>query len=97
MEPSLKKWHATFREKCIRTGSEDPSYDQKWWRYQPAHRLNVDQSPFPFGVHGKETYEYMPKGKGSRIIRGFHNQTRDWRNASVPCRLGSGQKGSNQS
>ena len=29
MEPSLKKWHTTFREKCIRTGSEDPSFDQK--------------------------------------------------------------------
>ena len=29
MEPSLKKWHATFREKCIRKRSEDPSYDPK--------------------------------------------------------------------
>ena len=29
METSLKKGHATFREKSIRTGSEDPGYDQK--------------------------------------------------------------------
>ena len=65
MEPSLKKWHATFREKCIRTGSKDPSYDQKWGRYQPAQRLNVDQSPLPFVVHGKKTYEYIPKSEGS--------------------------------
>ena len=64
MEPSLKKWHATFREKCIRTGSEDHSYNQKWWRNQPAQRLNVDQSPLPFVVHGKKTNEYIPKGEG---------------------------------
>ena len=29
MEPSLKKRHATFREKCIGTGWEHPRYDQK--------------------------------------------------------------------
>ena len=40
IEPSLKKWHATFREKYIRTGLEDPSCDQKWGRYQPAQKLN---------------------------------------------------------
>ena len=47
MEPSLKKRHATFREKCIRKGSEDPSYYQKWGRYQPAQkqRLNINQIP----------------------------------------------------
>ena len=64
-EPSLKKWHATFREKCIQTGSEDPSYDQKWGCYQPAQRLNVDQSPLPFVVHSKKTFEYIQKGEGS--------------------------------
>ncbi|XP_065658758.1 jerky protein homolog-like [Hydra vulgaris] len=65
MEPLLQKWHATFREKCIRTGSKDPSYDKKWGRYQPGQRLNVDQSPLPFVVHGKKTYEYVPKGQGA--------------------------------
>ena len=65
MESSLKKWHATFREKCICAESEDRSYDQKWGRYQLAQRLNVDQSLLPFAVHGKKTYEYMPKGEGS--------------------------------
>ena len=53
MDPSMKKWHATFREKCIRTGSEDSSYDQKWERYQPAQRLNVDQSPLHFVGYSK--------------------------------------------
>ena len=31
----------------------------------PAQRVNVDQSPVFFVVHGKKTYEYIPKGEGS--------------------------------
>ena len=65
METSLKKGHATFREKSIRTGSEDPGYDQKQGPYQPAQRLNVDRKPLPFVVQGKKIYEYIPKGEGS--------------------------------
>ena len=67
MEASLKKWHATYREKCIRTGF-DENYDPKWGRYKPSQRLNVDQSPLPFVVHGKKTYEFIPKGQGSTHI-----------------------------
>ena len=52
-------------EKCVRTGSEDPSDDEKLGRYQPAQRLNVDQRPLPFVVYSKKTYEYIPKGEGS--------------------------------
>ena len=63
-EPLLKKWHATYREKCIRTGADNPSYDSKWGRFKPIERLNVDQSPLPFVVHGKKTYEYIPAGEG---------------------------------
>ena len=65
MEASLKKWHATYREKCIRTGLDENNYDPKWGRYKSSQRLNVDQSPLPFVVHGKKTYEYIPKGEGS--------------------------------
>ena len=64
MEPSLKEWHATFRGKYIRTGLEDSSYDEKWGGYQ---RLNDDQSQLPFVLHGKKTYNYIPKGQ-----RRFH-------------------------
>ena len=63
--PQLTKWHATFREKCIRTGANETSYDDKWGRYKPTERLNNDQSPLPFVVHGKKTYEYVPPGQGS--------------------------------
>ena len=65
IEPSLKKWHATFKEKYIRTGSKDSSYDQKWGCYQPAQRLNVDKSPLSYLLHGKKIYEYIPKREGS--------------------------------
>ena len=44
----------------------------------------------------KPTSTYQ-RVNGPRIIRGFHNQARDWRNAKVPCRLRPGQKRSNQS
>ena len=63
--PDLQKWHATFREKCIRTGKGLPGYDEKYGRFKPEERLNVDQSPLPFVVHGNRTYEFIPEGQGS--------------------------------
>lgn len=62
IEP-LKKWHATFRERCIRTGFDD-NYDTKWGRFLPIQRLNVDQSPLPFVMDVKRTYEHIQPGKG---------------------------------
>ena len=64
-EPLLKKWHATYREKFIRTGGDNPSYESKWGRFKPIERLNIDQSPLPFVVHGKKTYEYISAGERS--------------------------------
>ena len=55
-EPLLKKWHATYREKFIRTGGDNPSYVSKWGRFKPIERLNIDQSPLPFVVHGKNYF-----------------------------------------
>ena len=54
------KLHATFREECIHTGSTNPLYDHMWGRYRSFERLNVDQTPSPFVVLGKRTYEYVP-------------------------------------
>ena len=61
----LKKWHATYREKCIRTGEDNSSYQSKWGRFKPIERLNIDQSPLLFVVHGKKAYEYIPAGEES--------------------------------
>lgn len=63
MVDSLKKWHSTFRERCIKTGTVD-EYHEKWGHYLPKERLNVDQSPLPFVLDVKRTYEYVePKNK----------------------------------
>ena len=62
-EPLLKKWLATYREKCIRTGADNPSYGSKWGRFKPIEILSVGQSPFPFAVHGKKTYKFIPAGE----------------------------------
>ena len=63
--PQLMKWRATLREKCIRTGADEPSYDDKWGRHKPIEEFNVDQCPLPFNVHGKKTYDYVSPGRGS--------------------------------
>ena len=63
MVPDLKKWHATFRERCIRSNSHALDYDEKWGAFKPSERLNVDQSPLPFVINVKKTYEYVEPGK----------------------------------
>ena len=59
----LQKWHATYRERCLRTQPND-RYDEKWGRFLPSERLNVDQSPLPFVMDAKKTYEFVELGKG---------------------------------
>ena len=57
----LRKWHATFRERLIRTGKDD-SYDRKWGRFVPKQQLNVDQSPLPFAMNVNKTYHSFEDG-----------------------------------
>lgn len=59
-ELDLKKWHTTTREKSVRTGRND-GYDEKWSRYQPKQRLNVDQSPLPFVIGTSRRYDHLDK------------------------------------
>ena len=58
---SLMKWHATTRERLIRCGRNE-SYDEKWGRFTPEQRFNVDQSPLPFALNSKRTYELVKRG-----------------------------------
>ena len=44
----------------MRTGRND-GYDEKWGRYQPKQRLNVDQSRLPFVVGTSRTYDHLDK------------------------------------
>lgn len=57
----LLKWHATLRERLIRTGAGQPGYDNQWGRFLPSRRLNVDQSPLPFAIDTRTTYELVNK------------------------------------
>lgn len=61
MEPALKKWHATFREKLIRVNRDD-KYDEKWGRFPPPQRYNVDQTPLPFVISRNKTYHHYDEG-----------------------------------
>ena len=54
----LAKWHGLTRERLIRTGLND-SYNEKWGRFLPNQRFNVDQSPLPFVVNTKRSYEQV--------------------------------------
>ena len=57
----LQKWHQTTRERLVRKGLND-RYDAKWGRFLPKERFNVDQSPLPFSMNVKKTYEQIEKG-----------------------------------
>ena len=62
---AVMKWHALTREKLIRTGFNE-NYDPKWGRFKPYQRFNVDQSPLPFVIEKKSTYEELPDKNESR-------------------------------
>ena len=64
----LMNWHCQIREGLIKTGAILPYYDVKWGRYTPDRRFNVDQTPLPFVIDRKTTYqESTPKGKKEKV------------------------------
>ena len=58
----LMKWHSVTRECLIRCGANSDSYDANWGRFLPCQRFNLDQSPMPFVVDSKKTYEIIEPG-----------------------------------
>ena len=58
----LMKWHSTVRERLVQMGAGSEAYDVKWGRFFSSQRLNVDQSPMPFVVDSKKTYEIINPG-----------------------------------
>ena len=58
---SLMQWHATTRERLVRKGAND-NFHPKWGRFVPSQKFNVDQSPLPFAMDVKRTYEHLEKG-----------------------------------
>ena len=56
------KWHSTVQERLVWMGAGSESYEVKWGRFPPSQRFNVDQSPMPFVVDSKKTYEIIKLG-----------------------------------
>ena len=69
----LMKWHATTRERLVRTGQND-KFDCKWGRFTPRQRLNVDQSPLPFAIDAKRTYDLVEKGMFLLYLRSIYHK-----------------------
>ena len=61
LRADLKEWHATTQERFILWGSND-DYNSKWGRLLPKQWFNVDQSPLPFAIYVKKTYEQITPG-----------------------------------
>ena len=55
MRAKMMEWHTVLRERLIRTGKQD-DYDEKWGRFPPECRFNVDQSPCPFVFDSNHTH-----------------------------------------
>ena len=62
----FKKWQAFTRERLLRTGFND-SYDETWGRFKPDQRFNVDQTPMPFSVNTKRTYEKIQPNRQEKV------------------------------
>ena len=63
---SLMKWHSTLRERLVKTGKGE-NYNPTYSGFMPSQRYNVDQSPLPFVINTKKTYEHVqPKNKENR-------------------------------
>ena len=63
----LMKWHGLTRERLVRTGLND-DYHTKWGRFPPNMRFNVDQSPLPFVIDHKRTYEVIEEDQRYRKV-----------------------------
>jgi hypothetical protein len=68
---ALMKFHCELREGLIKSGRNLPHYDQKWGRFKPDCRFNVDQVPLPFAIDRKTTYHEAPadpvERRGQRV------------------------------
>ena len=63
---AMMKWHSTLRERLVKTGRCE-TYHPVYGGFVPTQRFNVDQSPLPFAIDTKKTYEHIePKNKENK-------------------------------
>ena len=68
MRAKMMEWHTVLREKLIRTRKQD-DYDEKWSRFPPECRFNVDQSPCPFVFDSSRTYHQFTEDQHNENVR----------------------------
>ena len=56
--PRLKAWYSEMRYEVLPIYKDEPckDFDEKWGRFQPHLRYNMDQVPLPFAVSQDNTY-----------------------------------------
>ena len=67
MRAKILEWYSVLRERLIRTGKQD-DYDEKWGRFHPECRLNVDQSPCPFVFDSNRTYHQFTEDQHNEKV-----------------------------
>ena len=58
----LKQWHASTRDRLIRTSANTATFDAKWGSFMPEKKLNVDKMLCPFAFNTKRTYHLFEEG-----------------------------------
>ena len=64
---SLKQWYLKYREDLIKSQWSSAQYDEKWGRFRPSRRFNVDQVPLPFVIDKSTTYESADVGRHDKV------------------------------
>eukprot|EP00794_Sanderia_malayensis_P002090 gene2090-2366_t len=63
--PVIQKFHRQLKKDVKSSwGRSKATIDEKWGRWQPKNRYNIDQGPLPFGVDQNAIYEM----KGSQSV-----------------------------
>ena len=63
----MLEWYTVLRERLIRTGKQD-DYDEKWGRFCPECRLNIDESPCPFVFDSNGTYHQFTEDQHNEKV-----------------------------
>ena len=67
MRAKMMEWHTVLMERLIRTGKQN-DYDEKWGRFPPECRFNVDQSPCPFAFDSSRTYHQFTEDQHNEKV-----------------------------
>ena len=67
MQAKMLRWYSVLRERLTRTVKQDDN-DEKWGRFRPECRLNVDRSPCPFVFDSNCTYHQFTEDQHNEKV-----------------------------